>query len=591
MKQKNLKTMKIDTIRHSLSHIMAHAVMDIFKDVKFGIGPTIENGFYYDFALPSAASAKERFAFKPEDLPRIEKRMRELIKQNIKFEKKIVSKVGAKKLFKNQPYKLELIKELKIKNATIYKSGDFVDLCAGPHVRSTKEINPGAFKLTKIAGAYWRGDEKNPMLQRIYGVAFNTKKELGDYIKKQEQAEKRDHRIIGQKLEIFIMPPEAGAGLVLWQPKGVILRKIIEDFWTKEHTKRGYAFLVTPHIYSSELWKISGHHGWYKESMMFTKIEDREYGIKPMNCNGHVLVYKSKIRSYRDLPLKYAELGTVYRAEKSGVLHGLMRPRGFTQDDAHIICTKQQMLDELCKVVDLVFHVYKIFGFKDYHVELSTRPKKSIGSDEIWRKATAALKKALEVKKIKYQLNPGDGTFYGPKIDFHVKDAIGRSWQCGTIQLDFNLPERFKMTYIDEKGKKQQPIMIHRTVLGSIERFIGILLEHYAGALPAWLAPVQIWVVPVGSRHNKYAKEVAKKLESEGLRVENKDENETVSKKIREGEIQRIPYMLVVGDKEQKLNSVRARDRKRGDIGMMTIDKFIVIINKEIKGRTTTINN
>jgi threonyl-tRNA synthetase len=565
---------KIETLRHSYAHILAAAVQELFPGTKFGIGPVIENGFYYDFDL--------RCSLTPEDLPKIEKKMKEIIKKDISFKKQKISKKKAKEIFENQPYKLELINELTEKQATVYESGNFVDLCRGPHIKSTKEINPDAFKLTKIAGAYWRGDEKNPMLTRIYGVAFRVKKELDDYLKKQKEAEKRDHRKLGRDLELFIIPPEAGAGLVLWLPKGAILRETIETFWKNEHLKKGYTFLVTPHIYSSELWKISGHYEWYKDGMMFTEIEGQEYGIKPMNCNGHVLIYKSKIRSYKDLPLRYAELGTVYRAEKSGVLHGIMRPRGFTQDDAHIICTQQQMLDELCQVVDLVFYMYDIFGFKNYHVELSTRPKKSIGSDEIWRKSTAALKKALETKKIKYQLNPGDGAFYGPKIDFHVKDAIGRSWQCGTIQLDFNLPERFQMNYIDEKGKKQQPIMIHRTILGSLERFIGVLLEHYAGALPIWLSPVQAWIIPIASRHKKYADKVSQQLKVHNLRLEIKSENETVSKKIREGELQKIPYLLVVGDKEEKSNTVRVRDRQKGDIGMMKIEKFIKKIQQEI---------
>lgn len=579
MKQKKLK---IDTIRHSASHIMAHAVKDIFKDVKFGIGPTIENGFYYDFELSGSLI--------PEDLPKIEKRMRELIKKNIKFEKKVVSKAEAKKLFKNQPYKLELIKELKTKNATIYKCGDFTDLCKGPHIKLTKEINPDAFKLTKLAGAYWRGDEKNQMLQRIYGIAFNTKKELDDYFKKQEEAEKRDHRLIGQKLDLFSIDEEVGPGLILWHPKGAMLRQIAEDFWTKEHLENGYEIVKTPHIGRIKLWQTSGHTDFYREDMFGPmEVEGDKYLIKPMNCPFHMKIYKTKIRSYRDLPIRWAELGTVYRYERSGVLHGLTRVRGFTQDDAHTFCAPEQLSDELVKTLKFGIKLLKTFGFKDYGIYLATRPKKYVGTIKDWEKATKTLKYVLNKLKLKYKIDTGGGVFYGPKIDIWIKDSLGREWQCTTVQFDFNLPERFNLTYVDKKGKKQRPYMVHRALLGSMERFMGILLEHYAGALPVWLSPVQVWVVPVGNRHNKYAFQISKELIANGLRVEAKDENETVSKKIREGEIQRIPYMLVVGDKEMKSKSVRVRDRKKGDIGIKTINKFIDIINKEIKGRA--INN
>ena len=591
--------MKIDTIRHSISHIMAHAVADLFGKVKFGIGPTIENGFYYDFALPSVALAKEGLAFKPEDLPRIEKRMRELIKQNIKFEKSLMSKKKAIEFFRKskQSYKVELIKELKTKNATIYKSGDFVDLCAGPHVRSTKEINSDAFKLTKIAGAYWRGDEKNPMLQRIYGVAFNTKKELNDFLKKQAEAEKRDHRLLGQKLDLFSVDEEVGPGLILWHPKGTILKNTIEEFWSKEHINNGYEIIDTPHIGRLKLWQTSGHTDFYKENMFGPmEVEGDKYLIKPMNCPFAMKIYKSKIRSYRDLPIRWAELGTVYRYERSGVLHGLVRVRGFTQDDAHTFCTPKQLSNELAKTLKFGIKLLKAFGFRDYDICLATRPKKYVGTIKNWEKAIKTLKYVLNKLNLKYEIDVGGGVFYGPKIDIKIKDSLGRAWQCTTVQFDFNLPERFNITYIDRKGKKQRPYIIHRALLGSIERFVGILLEHYAGALPLWLSPEQIWVISVGNRHNKYAKKVAKKLKFRSLapklgvrfpnlRVEVKDENETVSKKIREGEIQRIPYMLVVGDKEQKSNSVRVRDRKKGDIGMMKLDKFIEQINKEIESR------
>jgi len=591
--------MKIDTIRHSLSHIMAHAVADLFDKVnpvksrkagaakplfnrvKFGIGPTIENGFYYDFALPSVASAKGEVAFKPEDLPRIEKRMKELIKKNIVFEKKLISKPEAKKLFKGQLYKLDLIKELKTKNATVYKSNNFTDLCSGPHVKSTKEINPDAFKLVKIAGAYWRGDEKNPMLQRIYGVAFNTKKQLNDYLKKQEQAEKRDHRILGQKLDLFHIDEEVGPGLVLWHPKGTVLKNVIEEFWSKEHIKNGYEIIDTPHIGRQKLWQTSGHTDFFKENMFGPmEVEGDKYLIKPMNCPFAAKIYKSQIRSYRDLPIRWAELGTVYRYERSGVLHGLTRVRGFTQDDAHTFCTPDQLSDEIIKTLRFGIKLLKAFGFKEYSIYLATRPKKYIGTVKDWQKATNALKYGLNKEKLKYKIDAEGAIFYGPKIDIKIKDSLGREWQCTTIQVDFNEPERFNLTYIDKKGKKQKPIMIHRALLGSIERFIAILLEHYAGALPFWLSPVQVYVIPVANRHNKYAKQVAEQLEEKAVRVKLKDQNETVSKKIRDSELQKIPYMLVVGDKEMKSKSVRVRDRKKGDIGIKKVDSFIKKIIK-----------
>lgn len=568
--------MKIDTIRHSISHLMAHAVQDLFEKVKFGIGPTIEDGFYYDFDLSRSLT--------PEDLPKIEKRMRELIKQNIKFEKKIASKVEAKKLFKGQPYKLELIKDLKTKNATIYKSGNFVDLCTGPHVKSTKEINPDAFKLMKIAGAYWRGDEKNPMLQRIYGVAFNTQKELDVFLKKQKEAEKRDHRILGQKLDLFSIDEEVGPGLILWHPKGAMLVKLIEDFWVEEHLANGYQIVKTPHVGRIKLWQTSGHTDFYKENMFGPmEVEGDKYLIKPMNCPFAMKIYKSKIRSYRDLPIRWAELGTVYRYERSGVLHGLVRVRGFTQDDAHTFCTPEQLSDELTTTLKFGIKLLKAFGFKDYDICLATRPKKHVGTVKDWEKATKTLKYVLNKLKLKYKIDAGGGVFYGPKIDIKIKDSLGREWQCTTVQFDFNLPERFNLTYIDKKGKKQRPYMVHRALLGSLERFVGVLLEHYSGALPVWLSPVQIWVVPVGNRHNKYAKEIGNRIQDLGFRVEVKDENETVSKKIREGEIQRIPYMLVVGDKEEKSNSVRVRDREKGDIGLIKLDKSIEQINKKVE--------
>ncbi len=582
--------MEIKTIRHSLSHILASVVQELFpaapgeprleRGVKFGIGPAIENGFYYDFDLSAVASREGGLSL--DDLPKIEKRIKKLIKQNIKFKKKIVTKEEAKKIFKGQPYKLELIKEMKEKKATIYESGKFIDLCKGPHVKSTKEINTDAFKLTKIAGAYWKGDEKNPMLTRVYGVAFKTKKELDKYLSLQEEAEKRDHRILGKKLELFILDEEVGAGLPIWLPKGAILRHIIENYLYEELTKQDYKWLYTPHIGKIDLWKKSGHWDFYRENMYSPiQIDEEKYLLKPMNCPFHVKVYNFKIRSYRDLPIKFAELGTVYRYEKSGVLHGLTRVRGFTQDDAHIICEPGQISQEVDKLVKHGLKMLRAFGFKDYTIYLSTRPEKYAGTLKDWKKAIDSLEYVLKKNKLKYQTDPGGGIFYGPKIDIKIKDSLGREWQCTTIQFDFNLPKRFNMVYIDKKGKKQEPYMIHRALLGSIERFIGVLLEHYAGSLPLWLSPVQIWVIPVGTRHEKYAKELKKELSS--LRVEVKDENETVSKKIREGEIQKIPYMLVVGDKEMKTKSVRVRERKKGDLGMIKLNKFIKRVKIEIE--------
>jgi len=568
---------KIETIRHSLAHILACAVQELYPETKFGIGPAIENGFYYDFDVSAGALAEA-------DLPKIEKKMKELIKQNIKFEKRLVSVNEAKKIFKNQLYKLELIDELREKKVRIYESGKFIDLCKGPHIKSTKEIPIDAFKLTKIAGAYWRGNERNPMLTRIYGVAFKTKKELDEYLKKEAEAEKRDHRILGQKLELFMFDEEVGAGLPLWMPKGLILRKIIEDYLYKELKKEGYLWLLTPHIGKKQLWQTSGHWELYQEDMYSPiKIEMEEYLLKPMNCPFHVKIYNSKIQSYKDLPIKYAELGTVYRYEKSGVLHGLTRVRGFTQDDAHIWCTPEQLSEETTKLLKYGLKILKTFGFKEFDIYLSTRPEKYAGTIKNWKKATNVLKYVLKNLKLKYQIDPGGGVFYGPKIDIKIKDSLGRPWQCSTFQIDFNLPERFKMSYIDKKGRKRQPIMIHRALLGSIERFIGVLLEHYGGALPLWLSPEQVWIIPVGSRHEKYAKEVAKQLQISDFRLKVKDENETVSKKIRDGEIQKIPYLLVVGSKEIKTKSVRVRERKKGDVGMIKLNKFIEKVKKEIK--------
>ncbi len=580
---------KIETIRHSLAHILAYAVQELYPGTKFGIGPAIENGFYYDFDLPKSLTLK--------DLPRIEKKMREIIKKDLPFKKEIISKEKAKKIFRDQPYKLELIKEIeRVTLVKVYQVGNFIDLCKGPHLRSTLQLHSGqakeaidAFKLTKIAGAYWKGDEKQPMLTRIYGIAFKTKKELAQYLKIQEEAGKRDHRKLGQKLELFSINEEIGAGLPLWHPRGAILRKIIEDYLYKELISQGYQWIVTPHIGKLSLWKTSGHWNFYRENMYSPiKIDEEEYLLKPMNCPFHIKIYQSKIRSYKDLPIKFAELGTVYRYEKSGVLHGLTRVRGFTQDDAHIFCTPDQMTKELTSILQYGLNILKTFGFKDYEIYLSTRPKKFMGTLKMWQKATNSLKYACEKLKLKYQVDPEGGIFYGPKIDIKIKDSLGRPWQCSTFQIDFNLPKAFNVLYIDKKGKKKEPIMIHRALLGSLERFIGILLEHYAGALPIWLSPIQVWVIPVGSPHKNYAKEISSQFIENKVRCELKDKNETVSKKIREGELQKIPYLLVVGDKEMKTKSVRVRVREKGDIGKMKIDKFIEKIRKETENKKTT---
>lgn len=574
--------MQIEVIRHSLSHILAYAVQELYPEVKFGIGPAIENGFYYDFEFKNPISN--------ENLPKIEQKMKELIKKGFVFSKKVISKAEAGEMFKNGKYKLELIQEIPEKNVFIYESGNFVDLCKGPHVKSTKEINPEAFKLTKIAGAYWRGSERNTMLTRIYGVAFENKKELDDYLQKESEAEKRDHRVLGQKMDLFHIDEGVGPGLILWHPKGAILKRLVVNYALNEYLKNGYKLVDTPHIGKLNLWKISGHTDFYKENMMpsmhmagIGKEENDDYQIKPMNCPFHIAIYKTNIRSYKNLPIRYTEIGTVYRYEKSGTLHGLVRVRQITQDDAHIFCTPEQLSQELFSTLKLTYKIFKDFGFKEFDVYLSTRPEKYIGTPEIWKKAENSLKYALNKLKLKYQTDVGGGAFYGPKIDIKIKDSLGRPWQCTTIQLDFNLPERFKINYIDQKGKKKAPFVIHRALLGSIERFIGVLLENCGGGLPLWLSPEQIWIIPIGSSHQKYAKSVQKQLLDADFRVELKDENETVSKKIREGELQKIPYLLVVGDKEIKSKAVRIRQRSKGDIGMIKLTKFLEKIKLEIK--------
>jgi len=570
--------MKIETLRHSLAHILAYAVQELYPGTKFGIGPAIENGFYYDFDLPSPISEK--------DLSKIENKMRKFIKKDLCFKKKIITKIEAKKVFKNQSYKLELINELSKQALKIntYQVGNFVDLCKGPHLKSTKEIPLDGFKLTKVAGAYWRGDEKNKMLTRIYGAAFPSKKELKDHLQKLQEAEKRDHRILGKKLELFILDEEIGAGLPLWSPKGAMLRHIVENYLYEELNNAGYNWVVSPHIANLELWKTSGHWDFYKENMYSPiDIDKDQYMIKPMNCPFHIKIYNNKIRSYKDLPMLFAELGTVYRYEKSGVLHGLTRVRGFTQDDAHIFCTPEQLPEELLKTTKLGIKMLKKFGFKDFQIFLSTQPEKCVGTKQNWKKATNALKYTLSSLKLDYEVDKGGGVFYGPKIDIKIKDSLGRLWQCTTIQVDFNLPQRFNMSYIDKQGKKKEPIMIHRALLGSVERFIGVLIEHYGGAFPLWLSPVQVWIIPIGKGHRKYAQQIADKLKTEGFRIELKNQDETVSKKIRNAEIERIPYVLVIGDKEIKAKKVGLRTREKGDIGLTTVSAFIKKIKQEIE--------
>ena len=570
---------KIESIRHSISHLMSMAVLEIYPKAGLGVGPSIENGFYQDYGLPESISESI--------LPQLEKRMREMIKEKINFQKHQVNFEEALKFYRHDPYKREIIRDLKKageKNVSFYKSGWFDNLCAGPHVKSTKEINPDAFKLTKIAGAYWRGSEKNPMLQRIYGVAFETKKELDEYLKQIEEAEKRDHRLIGQKLDLFSIDEEVGPGLVLWHPKGATLKGVIENFWVNEHIRNGYEIVDTPHIGRIKLWQTSGHTGFYKENMFGPmEVEGDQYLIKPMNCPFHMKIYKTQTRSYRDLPIRWAELGTVYRFERSGVLHGLTRVRGFTQDDAHIICTPDQLADEVMTAVKFGIKLLKDFGFKEYGIYLATRPEKYVGTPKNWEKATITLKNALNKLKLKYEIDEGGGVFYGPKIDIKIKDAIGREWQCTTVQFDFNLPERFDLVYIDDKGKKQRPYMVHRALLGSIERFVGVLLEHYAGVLPFWLSPVQIKILPIGKNHKAFAQKTKQIFIDNGFRVKVDDSDDTIGKRIREAEMQKIPYIIVIGDKEMSSKTLAVRSRGKKDIETINIDKFIENIKRELK--------
>lgn len=567
--------MELKTLRHSTSHILAAAVQEIYPNAKLAIGPSIEEGFYYDFHIPGVTLSSE-------DLVKIEKKMQELINTNEPFERQELSKDEAVKFFekRGETFKVELIKAIEDDKVSLYKTGKFIDLCRGPHIRSSGEIK--AFKLLTIAGAYWRGDEGNEMLQRIYGTAFLNVEDLKAHLVKLEEAAKRDHRKLGKELDLFnIYHEEAGAGLVYYHPRGARLRLLIEDFLRREHIKRGYEFVMTPHIAKINLWNTSGHTGHYRENMYFMEIDKQDYVLKPMNCPGHILIYKSKLRSYRDLPIRFFELGTVYRYERSGVLHGLLRVRGFTQDDAHIFTTREKLEDEIFGVIDFAFDMLKTFGF-DSEVFLSTRPESAIGSDENWEHSTAALKSAMDKKGIKYSIEEGGGAFYGPKIDVKMKDALGRLWQGPTIQVDLNLPERFDMNYIAEDGSKQRPIMIHRVVLGSVERFLGALIENYAGAFPVWISPVQVMIIPIADRHNEYAENLKNELLASDLRVEVDNGREKMGYKIRQAQLQKIPYMIILGDKEIADKKLAVRSRAHGDLGLFTMDDFILRIKNEI---------
>ncbi len=569
---------ELSRLRHSAAHILAQAVKRLYPSVKLGIGPAIEDGFYYDFYYPDG--------FTPDDLKRIEKEMHKIIRQNFPFERIEVSRSEAERILKEQgeEFKIELLRDIpEGEKISFYKDGEFIDLCRGPHVERTGDVK--AVKLLSVAGAYWRGDETKPMLQRIYGTAFETEQELKNYLHLLEEAKRRDHRRLGRELGLFDFYDEIGPGLVLWHPKGALLRTMLEDYLKKEHLRRGYQLAVIPHIMKADIWKISGHYDYYRENMFMFEIEGKEYGIKPMNCPGHIMIYKSRIRSYRELPIRIFELGTVYRYERAGVLHGLLRVRGFTQDDAHIFCRPDQLEEEIGKVIDFVKDVLDVFGFDDVQMEVSTRPEKYIGSEENWEKATNALKMALENRGIPYDINPGDGAFYGPKIDVKLRDALKRSWQCATIQCDFSLPERFGLVYVDKDGRPKQPIMIHRVVLGSIERFIGTLIEHYAGAFPFWIAPEQIRVLSVSDKFISYAKEVVNRLLELGYRVGIDDGSDTLPKKIRIAEKEKIPYMVIVGEKEVKRGSVSIRERGKRDLGEMEFEGFLKLLEKNFVPR------
>jgi threonyl-tRNA synthetase len=563
----------LDILRHSAAHLMAQAVEELYPGTRYGVGPSIKDGFYYDMEIPGGITE--------EDLPKIEKEMRRLAKRSIPVERREMTKDDAIAYFrevKNDPFKVEIISELEEDKVSLYFQGNYADLCRGPHVPDTSWIKH--FRLLSVAGAYWRGDEKNVMLTRVYGTAFADEEALEAYIRRMEEARSRDHRRLGRELDLFSLQPE-GPGFPFFHPKGMVIMNQLTDFWRKEHVKRGYSEIRTPLILNRDLWIRSGHWDHYRENMYFTEIDENPFAIKPMNCPGGMLVYKSQIRSYRDLPLRMAELGMVHRHERSGVLHGLMRVRCFTQDDAHLYCRPDQVKDEIIGIMDLCDFIYReVFGFK-YSIELSTRPENSMGSEEQWGIAERALKEALDERGAEYRLNPGDGAFYGPKIDFHLEDCIGRTWQCGTIQLDFQMPEKFDLTYIGADGKEHRPVMLHRTVLGSLERFFGILIENFAGAFPYWIAPVQARILPVAGDFTEYARKVADELRAEGIRVEVDERDEKLGKKIRDAQTQKIPYMAVVGEKERESGGVAPRERARGDLGAMSMARFKEVLAEE----------
>ncbi|MBF0518380.1 MAG: threonine--tRNA ligase [Nitrospirae bacterium] len=565
--------------RHSASHIMAHAVKELFPDVKVTIGPATDEGFYYDFDTERPITE--------DDLVKIEKKMSELIRRNSPFVRKLMKKAQAVEFFKNlgEHYKVEIIEALEADEVSLYEEGGFTDLCLGPHVPSTGFIT--AFKLLKTAGAYWRGDEKNKMLQRLYGTSFAKPEELKNYLNFLEEVKKRDHRRLGKELDLFSINEEIGSGLILWHPNGAIIRKTIEDFWKDEHIKADYKLLYTPHIARINLWEKSGHLDFYRENMYTPMdIDGVDFELKPMNCPFHLAIYKSSLRSYRDLPIRYAELGTVYRYERSGVLHGLMRVRGFTQDDAHIFCTTEQIEDEILTVLNFTIFVLNTFGFKDYDVYLSTRPEKYVGTLDNWEISTNALRKALETMGLKYETDPGEGVFYGPKIDIKVKDSLNRQWQCSTIQVDFNNPERFDISYRGADDKEHMPIMIHRALMGSLERFFGVLIEHYAGAFPVWLSPVQVSVLTISERHAHFADEMSSYLKSEGVRVEKDTANEKINYKVRQSTVKKIPYAVIIGDKEAESGTLSVRKRNGDNISFQSKEDFLSFLLKEIKGKT-----
>ncbi|MBT5550971.1 MAG: threonine--tRNA ligase [Nitrospina sp.] len=575
----------LETIRHSCAHLMAQAVQELFPGTQVTIGPVIEDGFYYDFSRDKA--------FVPEDLEKIEKRMKEIAAKDLEIVRTEMSREEVIKKFSDmgEKFKVEIIDSIASDEPlSVYSQGDWSDLCRGPHVESTKKIK--AFKLLHTSSAYWRGDERNPVLQRIYGTAWNTEKELRLYIKRLEEAKKRDHRKLGKELDLHSVSDDIGPGLILWHPKGARIRHLMEDFWKKEHFKNGYEMVISPHAAKIDLWKTSGHTEFYKENMFSNMdIEGKEYVMKPMNCPFHIQIYKTKLRSYRDLPIRFGELGTVYRYERSGVLHGLLRVRGFTQDDAHLFCRPSQIEEEITKVLDLIVHILQSFGFFEYKIYLSTRPDKYVGADEGWENATTALENALKNKKLDFEVDPGEGVFYGPKIDIKIKDSLNRYWQVSTVQVDFNLPERFDISYIEEDGQRHQPIMLHRALMGSLERFFGCLVEHYAGAFPLWLAPVQVILLPITDNHAEYAEKLAQRFEESDIRVEKDLRNEKIGFKIREAQLQKIPYMIVLGDKEVEAQTLGVRKRRSKETRTLDFESFLEELKSGIDSKLIETEN